>query len=510
MVMKKLYIIIVLSALCCFSCNKWLDVRSEFDIYEESMFENQFGYYTALNGLYQDMAGIDLYGQNLVWGAIEAWSRNYVLSDENFKDWNDLANFKYSDKGPIAYGETIWLRSYYVIANANNLIQNIESTNIEFAYGEVGKNMIKAEAYAVRAMMHFELVRIFAQSPAADNGGVTGYIPYIDKYPSIVSGRSATKDVLNKIIEDLEKAKAFIKPFDTDVNGTGYLSYKNSDVINRLKLGSGNTAPRPIVDAPEFFQFRATRLNYYAITQLLSRVYLYKGDYEMAYTNAKELIDLVEIGIEGGAKPYQFTLLSYIDDPITASSTLHPRLHQEIIFGLYQTKSNDYTDDFFGTSSGSKAIFVNGVNAIFKDQTDRRYLSLIDDTKLSKFWVEGNTSNLASMELAQNIIPVMRFIEAYYIAAEAKFDSDKALAVATFNKAIQGRTGSQFYTLSPSVSKEEFIDAIANEYHREFLGEGQMIYVYKRLNIPIRDNNTTIDHKGRLLLPVPLTEAGVK
>lgn len=66
--MKKLYIIVILSSLCCFSCSKWLDVRSEFDVYEESMFENQFGFYNALNGLYQEMAKKELYGQELLWG----------------------------------------------------------------------------------------------------------------------------------------------------------------------------------------------------------------------------------------------------------------------------------------------------------------------------------------------------------------------------------------------------------------------------------------------------------
>lgn len=509
--MKKIYIIVVLSALCCFSCNKWLDVRSEFDVYEESMFETQFGFYNALNGLYQEMAKKELYGQDILWGAIEAWSRNYVLSDENFKDWNDLANFKYSDKGPKALGESLWLNSYFVIANANNLIQNIENTSVEFTYGESGKNMIKAEAYAIRAMMHFELVRIFAQSPILDNGGVTAYMPYVDKYPSIVSGRTATKEVLNRIVEDLEKAKEWIRFFDTNVDGIGYLTYKASGVGNRLRLGSGSTAQLPNVDAPEFFQYRAHRLNYYAITQLLARVYLYKGQNDLAYKNAQELVDLVDVGIEGGAKPHQFTKIAYLNNPISTNTALELRMQSEIIFGLYKTEFSKFTKNHFGPTSANKAILVNGVNNVFKEQTDCRFKTLVDGEKLTKFWIEGNDTNLASLELTQDIIPLMRFIEAYYIAAEALFDTDKTTAITIFNKAVETRTGKTFYNLDQSTSKEMFVEAIVSEYHREFLGEGQMIYVYKRLNLPIRDkNNTTIDHGGRLLLPVPLTEAGIK
>lgn len=508
--MKKLYIVVVLSALSCFSCSKWLDVRSEFDIYEESMFDNQFGFYNALNGLYLEMANSALYGQDLVWGEIEAWSRNYVLSDENFKDWNDLANFKYSDSGPVALGESVWLKSYFVIANANNLIQNIENTKVSFADGEEGKNMIKAEAYAIRAMMHFELVRIFAQAPILDNGGTSSYLPYIDKYPSIISGRTATKEVLNRIVEDLEKAKAWIKPFDTSIDGIGYLSYKNADAKDRLRLGSGASTERPNVDAQEFFQFRANRLNYYAITQLLARVHLYKGNYTAAYENAKEIIGLVEEGIEGGAKPYQFTKIAFLDNPITCETPLQLRLHQEIIFGLYKTEYSEKTKTNFSSESAKQTILVNGVNNIFKEQTDCRFKTLVDGEKLTKFWVEGNVKNLASMQLAQDIIPLMRFIEAYYIASEAIFDSDKIMAITLFNRAVESRTGTNIYNLDTSVSKEVFIGAIASEYQREFLGEGQMIYVYKRLNLPIRDNKTIVDHRGRLLLPIPITESGAK
>lgn len=508
--MKKLYIVVVLSALSCFSCNKWLDVRSEFDIYEESMFNNQFGFYNALNGLYLEIANSTLYGEDLMWGDIEAWSRNYVLSDENFKNWNDLANFKYSDSGPTAFGESVWLRSYFVIANANNLIQNIENTKVSFADGENGKNMIKAEAYAIRAMMHFELVRIFAQAPILDNGGASSYLPYIDKYPSIISGRTATKEVLNRIVEDLEKAKAWIKPFDTSIDGIGYLSYKNGDAKDRLRLGTGSSAERPNVDAQEFFQYRSNRLNYYAITQLLARVNLYKGDYTSAYENAKEIIDLVEVGIEGGIKPYQFTKIAFLDNPITCETPLQLRLHQEIIFGLYKTEYTKLTDTYFSPTSASKMILVNGANAIFKEVNDCRFKTLVDGEKLTKFWVEGNDKNSVSMKLAQDIIPLLRFTESYYIAAEAIFDSDKIMAITLFNKAVEGRTGSNYYNLDSSVSKEVFIDAIVSEYKREFLGEGQMIYVYKRLNLPIRDNKTIVDHRGRLLLPIPITESGAK
>lgn len=489
------------------SCNKWLDVRSEFDIYEESMFENQFGFYNALNGLYLEMSKELLYGRDLVYGAIEAWGRNYQLTSVSVEDWSDLANFKYENKGPVSLAENIWLKSYFVVSNANNLIQNIENTKVEFMYGDVTKNMIKAEAYAIRALMHFELIRIFAQSPAIDGGGVTAYIPYVDKYPSKTNQPIATKEVLNKIVNDLVKAKELIKQIDIDANCPGYLSFKNTDVKFRLRLNVPEGGYDGMIDAHDIFKYRANRLNYYAITQLLAKVSQYKGDQQAAYTYAKEIIDLVDNGIEGGVRPYMFTPLAYIDNPLITRSAVHPRLHTEVLFGVYKANLLDFTSVYFSETSYNP-ILINGLNSVFEKDGDRRALTIVND-KFTKFSIDGNTDNVVYMESARDIVPVMRFVEAYYIAAEAIFDTDKSNAVNIFNKLVERRGNLNLYKIDENITKEGFMEAIVSDYRREFLCEGQMVFLYKRLNIPIRDNITLVNHNGRLVLPVPKTEAGV-
>lgn len=124
--------------------------------------EKAQGYYIALNGLYIDMSGKHLYGQELTWGAIEAWGRSYNLHEKAHASYLEIVNFEYDKKGAKSIAASIWLDSYKVIAEANNLIQNLENDGeVKFKYGEVTKNMILAEAYAIRAIMHFELLRIF-------------------------------------------------------------------------------------------------------------------------------------------------------------------------------------------------------------------------------------------------------------------------------------------------------------------------------------------------------------
>lgn len=130
------------------------------------MFEESRGYYTALNGLYILMAEGTLYGSNLSYGAMEAWSRSYDLDNNNLTTFSDLANLKYANSGPKSLGEAIWLRCYKIIAEANNLIQALEADkNVVFKHGDATRNMVLGEAYAIRSLMHFEVVRIFTKAP---------------------------------------------------------------------------------------------------------------------------------------------------------------------------------------------------------------------------------------------------------------------------------------------------------------------------------------------------------
>ena len=94
MFMKK-YIIFGLLSIGLYSCNSWLDVKSDQEVYEESMFEKSRGYYTALNGLYILMSEGTLYGANLSYGAMEAWSRSYDLDNSSsLTTFTDLMNLK--------------------------------------------------------------------------------------------------------------------------------------------------------------------------------------------------------------------------------------------------------------------------------------------------------------------------------------------------------------------------------------------------------------------------------
>jgi hypothetical protein len=75
------------------------------------------------------------------------------------------------------------------------------------------KNMILGEAIALRAYMHFDLLRIYAPSLAM-NPGDRLFIPYVDKYPSYLSDRQTVGYCLERIIADLVEAQKILKDVD--------------------------------------------------------------------------------------------------------------------------------------------------------------------------------------------------------------------------------------------------------------------------------------------------------
>ncbi len=499
--MKKRYILsMILLAFVSVSCDKWLDVKPELDIYEETLFEKTQGYYVALNGLYIDIAQAELYGQELSWGAIEAWGRSYTLHETGHKGYNQIMKFEYDQSEAKSIGASIWLSCYKVIAEANNLIQNLEQDKeIKFKYGDATKNMILAEAYAIRAMMHFELVRIYAKAPIDDEGGVSSFVPYVTEYPSRLNLPIPTKELLRHLIADLEKAKEWVKPFDTDPEYPGYISYQYGTLGVRIKLDDGGGYSPQADD--EFFRYRANRLSYFPITQLLARVCLYAGEKDKAYENANEIVTMAE-----RKTTYNFVAPGYIGDPMTLT-TVEPRLQTEMLFGSYNAKLSDLTEKYFGAKAGNYTLKVNDKVNIFSTNPNDVRLAAIPRDIITKYSLDGKVQD--NMVAAKSLIPVLRFPECYYIAAESIFDKDKARAIELFNKVVEARNNA-VYDLDMNVDKADFMEAIVREYRREFIGEGQMVYVYKRLNLPLRENGTTVPHNGKLVMPIPDSEAGLQ
>ena len=126
--MNKLTYILLFSAATLVSCSDWLDVKPKTNIEEEDLFKNEQGFKEALTGVYIDMSKNTLYGRNLTYGFIDFLAQRYSVytSYEDFSDPN-WYEFEQNSDNTLNFTNTIWSKSYNLIANLNNLLANIES-----------------------------------------------------------------------------------------------------------------------------------------------------------------------------------------------------------------------------------------------------------------------------------------------------------------------------------------------------------------------------------------------
>lgn len=194
------------------------------------------------------------------YGFIEVLGHQYILDNlKTTSSYYKAAQFQYDDTDVKSVISNLWTNGYNVIASCNNLIYNVSNADSEIFEGlEMEKNMIWGEALALRALVHFDILRMFAPSMETDDG--KAYIPYVDAYPVISTTYYTNAEILEKIETDLTEARKLVATCDVEQHPEWLLS--------KLRmLGKGTTDELP---EDVFYAFRGYRLNYYAITALMA------------------------------------------------------------------------------------------------------------------------------------------------------------------------------------------------------------------------------------------------
>ncbi|MDR3062248.1 MAG: RagB/SusD family nutrient uptake outer membrane protein, partial [Dysgonamonadaceae bacterium] len=176
----RIVVAVLVACSSLFSCSDWLDITPEDTITADKLFSTYSGYHTALNGIYQELSSNDLYGRELSWGFASALSQYYNNNNEpNMeKRYSHTENYEYKTNEVETYTAGLWLTAYNAIANTNNLLQHLEQADINLFPNVLDHEieLIRGEALALRAMLHFDLLRLFA--PAPQEGNNFAGIPY--------------------------------------------------------------------------------------------------------------------------------------------------------------------------------------------------------------------------------------------------------------------------------------------------------------------------------------------
>lgn len=445
------------------SCTKWLDVSSSTDVLEKDLFESGEGYRQALNGIYSLMCEPSLYGRELTWGFSTVMSGLYTSSDitSNYyimdyysdylggePDTDDMESYVY---------KPIWAAAYNVIANCNNLLSYAEAASASlFEYNEYERDLIIGECKAVRALMHFEMVRLFGGALHEDSANER-YVPYVTDLYITVPDYYTTAENMAFIIQDLIEACEALEATDA------MFDYEFANY--RLTGGISSNAEYFYTGNNSFFAGRGYRLNYYATKVLLARAYMYCSEYDLAYETAKEVYDRGPYG--EGEQIFSFDSFSY------------DSFVEEVLFGGYDPYIEDEYTSFL---SAGMSLTIENKDDYFGEETyDYRCSKLFEEDSDSTIrWSEGTYYS--------SVIPVIRFSEVYHIMAEcmvrsecSKYDRDAAIALLQQLRFYGRNVSASLATALEGKSDSEVLDAIWNDVIRETMDEGHVSWLYKRV-----------------------------
>ena len=160
------------------------------------------------------------------------------------------------------------------------------------------------------------------------------------------------------------------------------------------------------------------------------------------------------------------------------------KFYDDILCGFYSTKLTDWDkalNDVVDADGGQLFMVVKEVDNLFNGETDdyRKRYQLSAVNRLMKYAYQNNATSEGI--LSSNLIPIIRMSEIYYIAAEACFDKDPSEAIDYLMQVKKGRN-LRNVDLSGITLKSDFMDRLISDARREFLGEGQIFFMFKRLN----------------------------
>jgi hypothetical protein len=474
-------IIILLSVIFFGSCSDWLTVEPKSQIDKNKLYADEAGFQVALNGIYQLCAQPSLYGKNLSWGAVDIIAQQYENDPiNNYADWY-ISQFEYENQDVIAQINTIWSGLYNVIANCNLLINEVsQAPSSLFTLDTITKNVILGEALAVRALCHMDLYRLFTPAPVKGNREIR--IPYQASYPSGFSPAYTAEEGMERVVEDLLQAKDLLAYNDTTYNINQMRYWLNARIMGQYLPGGG-----------AFFNYRGYRLNHCAIVGLLARAYLYKGDLEKAKFFAYEIYNRVY-------KSKAWFRFHGSNDYTTTFSNKQKKHLDDCLFALYNNDLLLNVESYYQTSM-LNLVDVNGI--YLNDEDDyRRSLINQDGGQFTYSLKYRLTGNYQRDEYEGKAIPNMRLTEIYHILIECNYDTDPAESLRLF-KELRAAMGCK-RDLSLIANKAELYELLITDARREFIGEGQLLFYYKRLNKGIKVPGSELEPKESIVtFPVP-------
>lgn len=426
------YIILVLLSVGLISCSdSFLEITPEQGAEADKAIVDLPSMNAALNGMYSLLQSQNYYGRTFI-VAPELVSNNGMISLIHSSRYINI-NLN-TTVSTDTYITALWNQLYALTVNANLLIEKGEALTLPQASVNSGKQVL-GEAYALRALGYFDLIRMFAQpynntADASHNG-----VPLILKSGTSKSdiakpARNTVAQVYDAIVDDLNKA------------------------IELLEIQSSSSK---------------SHITLYGAKALLAKVYLYKGEWELAEELATDVIT------KGN--------YSMLSNPNLISG-FKVKANSEVIFEIANNAADNegsnslayfYFQDGYGDMIASEDLYNVYSNADVRRQfvaKSRRNRVGGEDPA----YVISKYTNISDYE--ENI-KVLRLAEIYLIRAEARArqTGKEALAIDDLYEVAHRADLGAYRSISMG---DALVADILKERRKELAFEGNQLFDLNR------------------------------
>ena len=212
---------------CGVGCSSFLDVQPKDKQSEKQLFATRGGFYTAVNGIYNKMASPALYGKNLSYELVDVISKRYQPLPVNTY-LTALSTFAYTDENVKKTLESTWTTAYNTILNCNVVLENIDES--EGVLQEQEYRVLKGEMLAVRAFLHFDMLRLFG--PIYKLHPEAEAIPYNESSKVVALPLMTADSVLHeKILRDLDEAEELLADSDPVIENGPMASLEKDEEV---------------------------------------------------------------------------------------------------------------------------------------------------------------------------------------------------------------------------------------------------------------------------------------
>ena len=445
--MKKITIILtVLGLMLITSCEDFLDVKPSNYAASETSITNANDAKVAINGLMRGMTSSLYYGRNFVIYGDAKGGDFAIRSQGRGLDYY----YSFNHSASSGSGSGFWEQIYNCILQANNLILNIQKME-DAGKGTAVLSDYKAQAMTARALMYFDLVRIYGKPYNMDKAsfGVPLVLEPLDA--SAQPTRASVEAVYTQILKDLTDAAPFLSK--NKVNGY---------------------------------------INYYANKSIEAKVHLFMDNFTASLAAAEEVITSGKYSLYSNA--------AWVGSWAT-------QFGSESIFELaiYPSEADLTTGSLgyyllrLGKVTGAMGWFMASdywIARMGEDATDIRWgIMDYDESSATRFgscmkYVGGAAMQGDKASRSAVNVKVTRLSEMYLVAAEAALrlpTPDRVKASGYLNEIRKRAPG-----LAPSTDATVTLDMIIDEKSKEFFAEGLRYFDMLRLNRTIEFNDEFI------------------